>query len=66
MNDPDPNFALTLTDGLFNTEFSATNLALALGQVGLTNSQGGGRGWGELPDFFLARLIFFLYLRVFF
>lgn len=34
MNDPDPALALTLSDGLFNTEFSATNLALALGQVG--------------------------------
>merc|ERR1712241_665707 len=32
VNDPDPNFGLTLTDGLPNTEFSATNLALALGQ----------------------------------
>merc|ERR1711992_218999 len=32
VNDLDPNFPLTITDGLLNTEFSATNLALALGQ----------------------------------
>merc|ERR1712037_603162 len=32
VNDSDPNFHLTLTDGLLNTEFSSTNLALALGQ----------------------------------
>jgi len=31
VNDLDPNFPLVITDGLLNTEFSATNLALALG-----------------------------------
>ena len=35
VNSPDPELALTLTtEGLLNPEFSATNLALALGQVG--------------------------------
>ena len=34
VNDLDPNFPLVITDGLLNTEFSATNLALALGSVG--------------------------------
>ena len=36
VNDPDPDFGLAVSSGLLDTEFSGTNLSLALGQVTIT------------------------------
>ena len=57
MNDLDPNFPLTITDGLLNTEFSATNLALALGQVGGRIFKKSFQKNFDLVDFLLRALV---------
>ena len=55
VNDPDPDFGLAVSSGLLDTEFSGTNLSLALGQVTITEPH------RNCPDQHLLLLVGFLF-----